>query len=234
MYSISSTFTLVINFIFGKGKGWHMGERNSDKKKITAKEFKNMISNGEKIEDSIVLEDIDLKNQIFCNLEIVDVEFQKSVDFSNSVFTGNTFFTGTSFRFHTNFSNAIFQMVCFERTSFPFGPKFENVVFTGFDKHNIFNFSPTTSFENSFLNSASFENAVFNGDTSFSEVIFFNTVNFQGTIFKNDISFYKIKPKGMFDLSNCLFGKDGRVVCSKGDVEILRYTLPTRSLEVMI
>ena len=91
MYSISSTFTLVINFIFGKGKGWHMGERNSDKKKITAKEFKNMISNGEKIEDSIVLEDIDLKNQIFCNLEIVDVEFQKSVDFSNSVFTGNTF-----------------------------------------------------------------------------------------------------------------------------------------------
>lgn len=207
-----------------------MKEITSDKKKITAKEFKSMISSGEKIEDSIVLEDIDLKNQIFCNLEIIDVEFQKSVDFSNSVFKGNTFFTGTSFRFHSNFSNAIFQMVCFERTSFPFGPKFENVMFTGFDESNLFCSLPTTSFENSFLNSASFENAVFNGDTSFSKVKFFSKVNFQGTIFKNDISFYKIEPKGVFDLSNCLFGKDGRLVCSKKDVEILRYTLPTRSL----
>ena len=98
--------------------------------------------------------------------------FKKSVDFSNSVFTGNTFLQELLLDFTLIFSNAIFQMVCFERTSFPFGPKFENVVFTGFDKHNIFNFSPTTSFENSFLNSASFENAVFNGDTSFSEVIF--------------------------------------------------------------
>ena len=77
MYSISSTFTLVINFIFGKGKGWHMGERNSDKKKITAKEFKNMISNGEKIEDSIVLEDIDLKNQIFAILKLLMWSFKK-------------------------------------------------------------------------------------------------------------------------------------------------------------